>query len=270
MRMRFQGRVLRNRSFTLIELLVVIAIIAILAAMLLPALNQARRRAKDTSCKSNLKQLGTYLHMYTGDWNDFVPSATKVLNGNNFNSYSSPMRKMYEAGLIPRGTFEKKDMNKVTYCPAYGQGDSWGNAEVLTLDTFWTGATNGFSRSSTYGTASNVLGFNLATEISKLSSTTPHVMPKLGKFINPSSRAAFVDSFVPTNTGIKNQDGYPYFSYYDDFGSGAEFLDLTHGNHVNLLALDGRVEAVSAPTGPVYKMRNFFPSNPTISYGIQK
>ncbi|HRU06176.1 MAG TPA: type II secretion system protein [Candidatus Brocadiia bacterium] len=66
---------LRSAAFTLIELLVVVAIIAILAAMLLPALAAAREKSRRASCMSSLKQMGSALETYCGDYGQYFPSS---------------------------------------------------------------------------------------------------------------------------------------------------------------------------------------------------
>lgn len=79
-----------KHRFTLIELLVVIAIIAILAAMLLPALQKARESAHNVNCKNNLKQQGLGMLMYADTWRGYLPALNRFNSGSARNKHYYP------------------------------------------------------------------------------------------------------------------------------------------------------------------------------------
>lgn len=93
--MRHQNRC----AFTMIELLVVIAIIAVLAALLLPALSRAKERGRRAVCKSNLRQVYLYLRMYADDNNDHLPDWNDIRPGSD--SYPNMVPTIVSGPLVP-------------------------------------------------------------------------------------------------------------------------------------------------------------------------
>ena len=140
-------------GFTLIELLVVIAIIGILAALLLPALNRAKNRARQIQCVSNYRQVGVALHLYLDEHNDQLPPGSNAGTPNYldltempaYNAGSSNYISFYLAIYLSAPSpqqvgFNATNVLKVLACPGYKapngynpESDSFTHAYSFTL-----------------------------------------------------------------------------------------------------------------------------------------
>jgi prepilin-type N-terminal cleavage/methylation domain-containing protein/prepilin-type processing-associated H-X9-DG protein len=102
-----------NRTFTLIELLVVIAVIAILAALLLPALRMAKEKGRVASCTNNLRQIWLGAELYAGDWNDVLPCQITAATAPNCNAWDYRIERVVKKN-VPMGLRKWK----ILYCPS--------------------------------------------------------------------------------------------------------------------------------------------------------
>ena len=135
----------RAGGFTLIELLVVIAIIAILAAMLLPALSKAKSSALRVNCTSNLRQIGLAIAGYTTDANEYLPISGWPEGQNPWQTYSAcrvqPGTMNLTRGFMSLGLlYGSKNISdaKVFYCPSNkGIGNNWVYSYYATTPNRW-------------------------------------------------------------------------------------------------------------------------------------
>src|SRR5947209_4887361 len=112
----------RRRGFTLIELLVMIAIIAILAAILFPVFAQARAKARQAKCQSNLKQLGVAILLYAQDYDETFPVANYGLAGTTQNTSWQSFVDPYVRAGFPANVNDSNNLQISVYvCPDWSQ-----------------------------------------------------------------------------------------------------------------------------------------------------
>jgi prepilin-type N-terminal cleavage/methylation domain-containing protein/prepilin-type processing-associated H-X9-DG protein len=116
----------RRHGFTLIELLVVIAIIAILAAMLMPALARAREQGRKTYCMNSLKQLGLAYTLYADDHDESYPPSAALWSGDRDNDCWDELIFKYVRTKDAYQCPNDKEGSR-----SYSMNDQWGNADIL-------------------------------------------------------------------------------------------------------------------------------------------
>ena len=201
--------------FTLIELLVVIAIIAILAGMLLPALNAAKKSAQKTSCISNMKNISLGFQMYSDDYEDYLPSSQTY-------TYNDPDNLWF--GLVNRYI---KNTKIFTEC-------RFRTRPLPTLhkqDNYW------YYRYISYGCNLSIL----YTQGINANNQYPDKATKRREVYKPALKVLMTDSrsgSYPDSTKVF--DGWTVIASFNS-SSTTYFADYRHGNKAHTIAVDGHL-----------------------------
>ena len=212
-------------SFTLIELLVVIAIIAILAAILLPALNSARMRGNAASCINQLNQMGKFTMSYIDDYNDYIPfgqSPTGASDSQQWFGHAKEDARSWYCRLAPYAGIPLLS-GQEGYCFAYSYQKPGSVFDCPQDDG---------TKLNNYFVSYSVLT-NIATSVPGAAAGT-NKNAKIQHIVDPSTKVFIRDV-------QKNHSAPCYYNIY-----GMKGLTTRHNNGENMLMFDGHVEWSSA------------------------